>query len=132
MTKLLYILLFCFPVICTGSTIGEDPIAATGELIKKANIHELAKTFASSVDVTIMDQEDVYSAAQAEIVLEGFFKNNAVKSVTILHRVTSNPNVHFAVFNMVTAKGAYRTSVSLILTNGQFLVNEFRIETKKD
>jgi len=120
------------PVISTASCIGGDPIAATAELIKKVNIHDFAKTFASSIDLTILDQEDVYSAAQAEIVLEGFFKNNAVKSVTIIHKVTSNPNVRFAVFNVVTANGTYRTSVSLKLTEGQFLVNELRIETKKD
>lgn len=132
MTKLLCLFLLCMSVRGTAAYPGSDPIATTADLLKKANIRELAKSFDSSVDLTILDQEDVYSAAQAEVVLEGFFKNNAVKSVSIIHKVTSNSNLRFAVFNLVTASGTYRTSVSLKLTNGQFLVNELRIETEKE
>ena len=132
MTKLLCLFLLFVSIISPAAPPGDDPIVTTAGLIKKMSLHEFAKMFASSIDLTILDKEDVYSAAQAEIVLTEFFKSNPVKSVTVLHRVTSNPNIRFAVFTIVTSNGTYRTSVSLKLTDGTFLVNELRIETEKD
>lgn len=131
MTKLLYLFLLYLPFPGLAAYAGGDPITNTVELIKKVNIHEFSKMFASTIDLTILDEENIYSATQAEQVLESFFKNNPVKSVTVLHRVNSNPNMRFAVLTVVTGNGTYRTSVSLKQVNGQFLVNELRIETEK-
>jgi hypothetical protein len=76
--------------------------------------------------------KNIYSASQAELVLGSFFKNNPVKiGIKVLHRVNSNPNIKYAVLLLTTANAEYRTSVSMKLTNGVFLVNEIKIETEK-
>jgi hypothetical protein len=108
-----------------------DPVAVTVDLIKKVNIHEFAKTFAPTIDLTIADEENIYSATQAEQVLESFFKNIQVKSVKVLHKVNSNPSIRFTVLQVDTNNGNYRVSLSMKLVNGQYLVNELRIETEK-
>ena len=111
--------------------IAADPIDNTAALVKSGNMRELSKTFASTIELTILNEENIYSATQAELVLENFFKNNPVKTVSILHRVNSNPNFRFAVMMVNTGSATYRTSVSLKLVNGQFLINELRIEAEK-
>lgn len=109
----------------------EDPIDKTAELIKLGDIHELAKSFASTIELNVIGDENIYSSAQAELILTNFFKNNQPKSVKILHRISSNPNYRFAVLILTTVNGVYRTSFSLKNINGQFELNELHIETEK-
>lgn len=131
MKKLFYLFLLSIPLTASTAFAGGDPVAMTVELIKKVNIHEFAKTFASTIDLTIEDEENIYSATQAEQVLESFFKNTQVKNVKVLHRVNSNPSIKFTILQVETNNGNYRTSLSMKLVNGQYLVNELRIEAEK-
>lgn len=127
----LFTLLFLYLPIAGVAVAPADPIDNTVNLLKSGNIHELAKSFTPMVDVTLLDTDDTYTAAQTEAKLADFFKANPVKSLTIVHRVNFNPNIRFAVLSMVSGNGTYRVSVSLRLTNGQFLLNEIRVEADK-
>ena len=50
-----------------------DPIDKVADLIKQGNIHELSKMFAENVEITIRDEENIYSKTQAELILNKFF-----------------------------------------------------------
>jgi hypothetical protein len=130
MMRLFTLLLFLIPLGNFAAPVS-GPIDDAAELIKNGNVHELAKKFASSIELTILNEENIYSANQAELVLGSFFKNNPVKAVKILHRVNSNPNLRYAILLLTTANAEYRASVSMKLTNGVFLVNEIKIENDK-
>jgi hypothetical protein len=128
--KLLYLFLLMLPL--SFLSVGQaDIIDTTAELIKQGNINELAKSFSSTVELTVLDEENVYTDAQAELILTNFFKHNQPKSVKILHRITSNANYRFAVLILNTNGGVYRTSFSLKNVKGRFELNELRIETEK-
>jgi hypothetical protein len=49
-------------------------IEKIAELIKQGNAHEFAKYFAANVDITVLDETNVYSKAQSEMILESFLK----------------------------------------------------------
>lgn len=128
--KLLYLFLLLMPLslISAGN---QDIIDKTAELIKLGDIHELAGSFSSTIELTILSEDNIYSNTQAEMILDNFFKHNQPKSVKILHRITSNANYRFAVLILNTNNGPFRTSFSLKNVNGQFELNELRIETEK-
>jgi hypothetical protein len=128
--RLLYLLSLILPLSFVSAGAG-DIIDKTVELIKQGNVNELAKSFSPTIELTVLEQENVYSAVQAEGVLTDFFKNNQPKSVKILHRIASNPNYRFAVLILTTNNGVYRISLSLKNVNGRFELNELRIETEK-
>jgi len=128
--KLLYLFFLMLPLHYTSADTA-DPIDKTAELIKQGDIHELAKSFSSTIELTIMDEENIYSTAQAELILVNFFKLNQPKSVKILHRVASNPNFRFAVLILTANTGNYRISFSMKNLKGRFELNELRIETEK-
>jgi hypothetical protein len=129
MTKLLCLLLLYLPV--ATRTPATDPIDNAAELLKAGNVHELSKTFAPTVDMTVLNVEGTFPAAKAETVLADFLSKNKVKSVSILHRVDSNPNIRFAVLLLSTNTGFYRTSLSYQLVNGVFLLNDLHVEVEK-
>ncbi|MDB5024677.1 MAG: hypothetical protein JWP78_2432 [Mucilaginibacter sp.] len=128
--RLLYLLLLILPLSFVSAGRA-DIIDKTVELIKQGNVNELAKNFSSTIELTVLDQENVYSNVQAEVILTNFFKNNQPKSVKILHRIDSNSNYRFAVLILTTDNGVYRISLSLKNVNGRFELNELRIETEK-
>ncbi|MDB5060828.1 MAG: hypothetical protein JWP67_671 [Mucilaginibacter sp.] len=127
--KLIYtpilLLLFMLPAIQAG------PIDKIAELIKQGNVHELAKFFADNVDMAVLDNTNVYSKTQAEIILEKFFKENKPLSVKIFHRVSSNSNYNFAVLILNTDKGKYRVSFTLKEAEKEMVIIDLRIETEK-
>ncbi len=108
-----------------------DPIDHAAELIRQGNIHELSKIFSSNVEVTIRDEQNVYSRAQAELVLNKFFNENRLMSVKMLHKVNSNPNYFFGVLIIDTDKGPYRMALTFKQADNNLTLIEIRIEMDK-
>ncbi|CAN5175819.1 hypothetical protein BH09BAC6_BH09BAC6_35710 [soil metagenome] len=104
-----------------------DPIDKVASLIKQGNAHGLAEMFAPNIEIAILTEENVYSKAQAEQVLEKFFIQNKSKTVQILHRVNSSQNYRFGVLILTTDRGTFRVAFTL---KDDALI-ELRIETEK-
>jgi len=128
MIRLLCLLLLYLPI----RALATDPIDNAADLLKTGNVHELAKTFAPIVDMSVLNLDGTFTPAKAETILNDFFGKNHVKSVSILHRVESNPNIRFAVLLLNTNTGVYRTSISFKLVNSVFLLNDLHIEVEKN
>jgi hypothetical protein len=111
--------------------IQSDPIDKIAGLIRTGNVHELSKSFSSSVELTILDDDNTYSRSQAELKVTNFFKQNPVKTVSILHRVNSSADYRFGVLIATTPANTYRISVSLKKSGAEFMINELRIEPEK-
>lgn len=119
-------LLFLLPL-----AVKADNIEKIADFIKQGNVHELAKMFASNVDMNILDETNVYSKAQSEMILDKFFKENKPRAVKLLHRVSSNPNYNFGVVILTTDKGKFRISYTLREINKVMTLIELRVETEK-
>jgi hypothetical protein len=127
--KLLYFLfIFSFTVFQPKTA---DPVDRMMLLLRQSNWTELYKTFAPSVDLTILDENNVYDKDQAEVIVNTFFVKNQPFSVKLIHRVDSNPDYRFVVVVLSSKNGNYRTSFSIRNNNGTFQINELRIETEK-
>ena len=108
-----------------------DPVDTVAALIGQGNAHELSKYFAPSVEMAIMDVENVYTKTQAELVVDKFFSQNKPRAVQVLHKVNSNSNYRFAVLILTTDKGTFRVAYTMKETDGSLTLIELRIETEK-
>ena len=108
-----------------------DDIDRTAQLIGSANIEELSKDFAPTVDLTIMDNENQASAGLAKNLLTEFFDKNPPRSMKILHRITSSDKFHYGVILITTENSVYRVAFTLKNNNGRFQLSELRIESSK-
>jgi hypothetical protein len=130
MMKLKYlpmlVLLYLVPSVCLAG-----PMDKIAELIKQGNAHELSKYFAASIDITVLENTNVYSKTQAEFILEKFFKENKPQSVTLLHRVNSSASFNFTVLLLNTDKGKYRVACTMKEVEKEMVIIELRIETEK-
>jgi hypothetical protein len=128
--KLIYlpslILLFLLPGFAPA-----DPIDNVANLLKQGNTKELAKLFAPSIEISLMDDENIYSQAQATLILDKFFSRNKPKSIKLLHKVNSSANYRFGVFILTTDNGLYRVAFTLKGSDEKMNIIELRIENEK-
>jgi hypothetical protein len=129
--KTLYMPLLVILYMVPGMVIAADPIDEVAALIKQGNAYQLATLFAPSVEFTLGEEENVYSKAQAEQILDKFFKDNRPRSISMLHKVNSNTNFRFGVLILTTDKGKFRIAYTLKGTGDALSLIELRIETEK-
>ncbi len=111
------------------SDVGEQ-LAAN---FKSGNSKEIAKIFSSSIDLIIIDQEDVYSKAQAEQILKDFFIKTPPVKVSIIHQLNNVP-FRLVILSLHTKNGKFRVTISMALkkSSNTFLITELRIEADKE
>ena len=128
MMKLLYMPLL---ILLMVPAIAADPIDKVAALLAHGNTAELSKMLAANIEITMQDDENVYSKTQASLILDKFFAQNKPLSAKILHKVNSNTNYLFGVLILNTSNGSYRIACTLKETEGSLKLIELRIEAEK-
>lgn len=117
------------------SSLGKiDVIDELSAQFKQGNAKEIAKYFAPSVELIIIDQEDVYNKAQSEQILRDFFVKNTPQKSVIIHRLSTNSNYRLGIFTLYTKTGKFRVTLTMVLKkpSNNFLITELRIESDKE
>lgn len=101
-----------------------DEISAA---LKTGDSKSLSKFFSNTVDLTIVNQEEVYSKVQAEQILRDFFNKNTPKSFSIIHQGLSKEGARYAIGSLVTSQGiTYRTYFFVKQQGNTFFIQELR------
>lgn len=108
--------------------VQEDYIVEIATQFGSGNTKELSKYLSSSINLSLKNNENVYSKAQTEIILDRFFRENSPQSSKITHRLSNNSNYEHAVLLLNTDKGDYRVAIALKDSDKQLQLIEIRIE----
>jgi hypothetical protein len=133
MLKPLLAFLFLFVHLSPNDALQADIVDQLAANFRSGNSKEIAKNFSSSIELIIIDQEDVYSKAQAEQILKDFFIKNPPSKVVIVHQLNNAP-FRLGILSMQTKSGKYRVTISMALKKpaNTFLITELRIEADKE
>ena len=96
--------------------------------LKNGNANAIAKNFDKRVDITIDDNADNYSSTQAEVILKGFLHKFSSRDFTLVHKGNSNDAAQYAIGNLKTNAGSYRTYIFIKKTNNTNYIQEIRFE----
>ncbi len=127
-TFAIFIPLFTLSAFISVVPYNNDVFENIALLIKDGNSKQLTEYFESTVELTISSREAVYSKTQAEIVVKNFFIKNPPQSFAINHRGSGGEGVKYAIGNLVTSTGNYRTYILLKNKNNRFYIQELRFE----
>ena len=112
----------------------QDNTNAIATAIRSGNAKEISKFLSDDVDMKIIDKEDVYSKAQAELILKDFFTKHPVKAFALAHK--SSPNTkngsQYVIGTLETSNGKYRTYFLLKGSGAQQQIQQFRIEADNE
>ncbi len=114
------------------SAFAFDIIDDMANTFKTGNANEIAKYFSTMVELSVVDQEDIYSSKQATFILKDFFAKHPPISAKVIHKVTSNPNYKFGVILLTTSNANYRVSFELKSNSSKFQLSQIRIEENKE
>ncbi|MGB4830989.1 MAG: DUF4783 domain-containing protein [Chitinophagales bacterium] len=125
----LFITMLIVPIMIFATKVGDlENIAAA---ISSGNSKELATYFDNTVEVKIANKEGAYSKSQAEAIIKDFFTKNPPTSFSFIHEGNSGGNnAHYAIGNLVTSKGTYRTYVYLKKINNKFVIQELKFDNE--
>jgi hypothetical protein len=120
-----FFLLISFSVLFAQT---EENITAA---LKTGNSKEIAKYFGANVNLKILNQEDIYSKNQAELILKDFFTKNTVKNYIPKHNGTSKNGAQYTIGVLSTNNGNFRVYYFLKKNNEGIQIQEFRIEVEE-
>jgi len=132
MIRSLFFLLVAISPIYRSIGSQADIIDDLSAQFRSGNSKEIAKNFAPTIELIIIDEEDVYSKAQGEQILKDFFSKHQSTKTSIFHRINNSQNYRFGVIVLNTSKETFRVSVTMKKFNNAFLITELRIEPAKD
>lgn len=95
--------------------------------IKVGNAGVLADYFNVNIELLILENEDVYSQAQAEQILKDFFIRNKPVGFTILHQ-SGKGESRYAIGTLTTEKEKYRVYFLIKMNNNIPLIHQLSIE----
>ena len=105
-----------------------DVFDEVGSAIRSGDSKSISKYFGSTIDLTINSQEEVYSKAQAELILKDFFSKNNPKTFTIIHKGDSKEGAGYAIGSLVTSQGNnYRIYFYVKQQGGATIIQELRL-----
>lgn len=94
------------------------PFVASGQLsnidaaLQKANVTEWGNYFSKTVELSIPDADDAYSAAQAVTILTDFFSKQGVKGYKRVHlSAPQQGRASYSIGDLYSAQGTYRLTM---------------------
>jgi hypothetical protein len=108
----------------SAAPISDDLVKA----LKTGNSEEISRHFGTSVDLSIPNNEGVYSKIQAKLILKTFFLKNKPSNFSIVHNGDSKNNSFYSIGNLTTAKGNFRTYILYKEVDKKITILELKIE----
>ena len=94
--------------------------------LKTGNSKTLSSYFNQNIEMVVLENDNVYSKAQAEQIVNKFFDNNSPESFSVIHE--GGKEDQYVIGNLVTNKGTFRVTFLLKKNNGKDYIHLFRIE----
>jgi hypothetical protein len=105
-------------------SFAQNPTTAISNTLKTGNTSALSEYFASSLDLTLLDEEDTYNKAQARTLINNFFKENTAQGFSIKHQGSADNDAKYIIGILNTSSGKFRTY--LVIREGK--IHEISIE----
>lgn len=125
--KLITLVFLTFLASCPGLKAQAIPQEVVTSF-SQGNASNLAGYFNSSIELIILEEENVYSKAQAQQILKSFFQNNPPGNFTIIHNGGKDSS-RYAIGTLSTSSKTYRVTIFL---SKDSLIHQLRIEYNND
>jgi Domain of unknown function (DUF4783) len=132
MKKLLFTV-FIFLTICSRITFAQsDILEDISVAFNNSDQRLLSKYFNNKVEITLLDQSNVFSKSQAEMVMKDFFSKYTSTEFKILYKNNpSNDAARFAIGQLDTQNGRFRIYFIFKTIDNTVYLQEMRFEQEK-
>ena len=94
---------------------------------KNGDSKKLAEYFNNNIELVVLENDNVYSKAQAQQIVNKFFSTNTPEEFSIIH--DGGPeSAKYAIGNLKTKNGSFRVYFLLKPSEGKEYIHQLRIE----
>jgi hypothetical protein len=97
--------------------------------LKTGDSKTLSDYFNQNVELVVLENDNVYSKAQAQQIVNKFFSNNPPESFSVIHQ-GGKEGAQYVIGNLATGKGTYRVYFLLKKSGGKDYIHQLRIESQ--
>ena len=94
---------------------------------KTGNYRELGRRFNNSVELVVLENENVYSKTQAEIIMKDFFSKYPPVGFVVRHE-ESREGLCYAIGRLTTKQASFRVVILPKTKGEEVIINQLRIE----
>jgi len=94
---------------------------------KTGDSKTLSGYFNENVEMVVLENDNVYSKAQAQQIVNKFFNNNSPESFNVIHQ-GGKEGAQYVIGNLGTNKGSFRVYFLLKKNGGKDYIHQLRIE----
>ncbi len=98
--------------------------------LKNGNSKVLSGYFNQNVELVVLDNDNVYSKAQAQQIISDFFSRYSPESFTVKHQ-NEKAGAKYLIGNLVTNNGDFRVYFFLKKSEGKDYIHQLRIEKQE-
>ncbi|MBT3382611.1 MAG: DUF4783 domain-containing protein [Prolixibacteraceae bacterium] len=95
--------------------------------LKSGNSKVLSSYFNQNVELVVLDNDNVYSKAQAQQIVSNFFNNYNPESFNVIHQ-SGKEGAKYLIGNLNTKNGKFRVYFLLKQNDGKDYIHQLRIE----
>lgn len=98
--------------------------------LQSGNAKVLSHYFNQNVDLVVLDDQNVYSKAQAQQIVGNFFSNYPPESFSVVHD-SGKEGAKYVIGTLKTKNGSFRVYFLLKQNEGKEYIHQLRIEKLK-
>lgn len=91
----------------------------------------LSGYFNQNVELVVLENDNVYSKAQAQQIVDNFFSNNSPKNFSVIHELGIE-GAKSVIGNLGTKNGTFRVYFLLKQSDGKNYIHQLRIEKQQE
>jgi len=95
--------------------------------LKTGNSKTLSEYFNQNVELVVLENDNVYSKAQAQQIVNKFFSSNSPVNFAIIHQ-GGKEGAQYVIGNLITSTGSFRVYFLLKKNSGKDYIHQLRIE----
>ena len=116
-----------FALFLGNTAFGQNNLEKVSNLLKNGDINNLTVQLDEKVEVSVLEA-DSYTKVEAKDMLDNFFSDKTMSLYVAIHKGNSGNNAYYQIGELRTEKETYRTYFYTKNIDGNFLVQELRIE----
>lgn len=123
------IFLFAGLLFFTGPAKAQVPDEIIASL-KLGNARALSEYFNQNVELVVPENDNVYSKAQAQLIVSNFFSSHSPQNFSVIHQ-GGKEGAQYVIGNLGTQKGTFRVYFLLKKSDGKDFIHQLRIEKQE-
>ena len=128
-TVLLPIMLLLFAFTVVSQIVNQIPDEIVLSL-KSGNAKVLATFFNQNIELVILENDNVYSKAQAEQIVNNFFSRYVPERFNVIHQ-GGKEGAHYVIGNLITKQETFRVYFLLKKSSDKNIIHQLRIEKQE-